>query len=30
MGWKRLLGGVLLYIALLHLHEPVIGASPWP
>ncbi|MCR6631302.1 MAG: NnrU family protein [Magnetospirillum sp.] len=30
MGWKRLLGGLLLYAALLHLHEPVIGASPWP
>lgn len=30
MGWKRLLGGVVLYAALLHLHQPVIGVSPLP
>lgn len=30
MGWKRLLGGVLLYAALLHLHPMVIGVSPLP
>lgn len=30
IGWKRLLGGVLLYVALLHLHAPVIGVSPLP
>lgn len=30
VGWKRILGGLLLYAALLHLHEPVIGVSPLP
>lgn len=30
MGWTRLGGGLLLYGVLLNLHEPVIGASPWP
>jgi uncharacterized membrane protein len=30
IGWKRLLGGVLLYFVLLHLHAPVIGVSPLP
>lgn len=30
MGWKRIVGGLLLYAALLHLHQPVIGASPLP
>jgi uncharacterized membrane protein len=30
VGWKRILGGLLLYVALLHLHGPVIGASPYP
>ena len=30
MGWKRLLGGLALYAALFLLHQPVIGASPWP
>ncbi|MGE5477783.1 MAG: NnrU family protein [Bacteroidales bacterium] len=29
-GWKRILGGLLLYAALLHLHEPVIGVSAFP
>lgn len=29
-GWKRIVGGLVLYAALLHLHLPVIGASPWP
>lgn len=27
-GGKRIFGGLLLYVALLHLHEPVIGANP--
>lgn len=30
MGWTRIAGGLLLYVALLHLHEPVIGVSPFP
>jgi uncharacterized membrane protein len=30
IGWKRLLAGLVLYAALLHLHAPVIGASPLP
>jgi uncharacterized membrane protein len=30
VGWKRVLGGLLLYAALIHLHEAVIGVSPWP
>lgn len=30
LGWKRILGGLVLYAALLHLHQPVIGASPLP
>ncbi|MGE5514632.1 MAG: NnrU family protein [Bacteroidota bacterium] len=30
MGWKRIVGGLLLYVSLLHLHEPVIGVSPLP
>lgn len=29
-GWKRIIGGLLLYAALVHLHEAVIGVSPWP
>lgn len=29
-GWKRIAGGLALYVALLHLHQPVIGASPFP
>lgn len=29
-GWRRILGGLALYAALLALHEPVIGASPLP
>lgn len=30
VGWKRILGGLVLYAALLHLHQPVIGVSPLP
>jgi uncharacterized membrane protein len=30
VGVMRLAGGLLLYVALLHLHQPVIGASPFP
>ena len=30
IGWKRILGGLVLYAALLHLHGPVIGVSPYP
>lgn len=30
IGWKRLLGGILLYAALLHLHPLVIGVSALP
>ncbi|HLO79000.1 MAG TPA: NnrU family protein [Magnetospirillum sp.] len=30
MGWKRIIGGLLVYAALLHLHQPVIGVSPLP
>ncbi len=30
IGAWRLLGGILLYAALLHLHAPVIGVSPMP
>lgn len=29
-GWKRIVGGVVLYAVLLHLHQPVIGANPFP
>lgn len=29
-GWKRILGGLVLYAVLLHLHQPVIGVSPLP
>ncbi|CAA7619223.1 NnrU family protein [Magnetospirillum sp. UT-4] len=28
-GWRWLIG-IALYAALIHLHLPVIGASPWP
>jgi uncharacterized membrane protein len=28
-GWGPVLGGVLVYAALLHLHGPVIGVIPW-
>lgn len=30
MGWKRIVGGLVLYAALLHAHQPVIGVSPLP
>lgn len=30
IGWARVLGGLLLYGALLHFHGPVIGVSPLP
>lgn len=30
VGAMRIAGGLLLYVALLHLHQPVIGASPFP
>lgn len=28
-GWVPVAGGLLLYVALLHLHGPVIGVVPW-
>ena len=30
LGWLRPLAGLGLYVLLLWLHAPVIGASPWP
>lgn len=28
-GWLPVIGGVVVYVALLHLHGPVIGVVPW-
>lgn len=28
-GWGTVIGGLVLYIALLHLHGPIIGVIPW-
>ncbi|HSV28869.1 MAG TPA: hypothetical protein VLL76_04905, partial [Candidatus Omnitrophota bacterium] len=30
IGWARIVAGIVLYAVLLLLHEPVIGANPWP
>lgn len=30
LGWQRVAGGLLLYVLLVYLHEPVIGFRPWP